>query len=100
MSLSAGVVHAAPLPSRPILTLEAARTVVGAAEAKAKAEGVTGPPTRQAPPFSLAAQYQIAALPGADPVAATADRIAPVRAARGRRPKRRWKARLKAPSDL
>ena len=33
------VAHAAPLLSRPILTLEAARTVAGAAEAKAKAEG-------------------------------------------------------------
>lgn len=39
MSLSAGVAHAASLPSRPILTLEAARTVVAAAEAKANAEG-------------------------------------------------------------
>jgi len=39
MNLSAGVAHAASLPSRHILTLEAARTVVAAAEAKAKAEG-------------------------------------------------------------
>ena len=39
MNLSAGVAHAASLPSHPILTLEAARTVVAAAEAKAKAEG-------------------------------------------------------------
>ena len=39
MSPCAAVVHAASLPSRPILTLEAARTVGGAAEAKAKAEG-------------------------------------------------------------
>ena len=39
MSLSAGVAHAASLPSRHILTLEAARTVVAAAEAKAIAEG-------------------------------------------------------------
>jgi glc operon protein GlcG len=38
-ALSASAVLAAPLPSRPILTLEAARTVVTAAEAKAKAEG-------------------------------------------------------------
>jgi glc operon protein GlcG len=38
-ALSANAVLAAPLPSRPILTLEAARTVVTAAEAKAKAEG-------------------------------------------------------------
>jgi glc operon protein GlcG len=37
MALSAGAA-AAPLPSRPVLTLEAARTVA-AAEAKAKAEG-------------------------------------------------------------
>jgi glc operon protein GlcG len=34
-----GVAHAASLPSHHILTLEAARTVVGAAEAKAKAGG-------------------------------------------------------------
>lgn len=39
MNLSAGLAHAASLPSRHILTLEAARTVVAAAEAKAKAEG-------------------------------------------------------------
>jgi glc operon protein GlcG len=39
MNLSAGVAHAASLPSRHVLTLEAARTVVAAAEAKAKAEG-------------------------------------------------------------
>jgi glc operon protein GlcG len=39
MSLSAGVAHAASLPSRQVLTLEATRTVVAAAEAKAKAEG-------------------------------------------------------------
>jgi glc operon protein GlcG len=39
MNLSAGVAHTASLPSRHILTLEAARTVVTAAEAKAKAEG-------------------------------------------------------------
>ena len=38
-SLSAGAAHAASLPSRHILTLEAARTVVAAAEAKAKGEG-------------------------------------------------------------
>ena len=37
--LYAGTVQAAPLPTRPILTLEAARTIVNAAEAKAKAEG-------------------------------------------------------------
>lgn len=42
MSLSAGAALAAPpapLPSRPVLTLEAARTVVAAARAKATAEG-------------------------------------------------------------
>ena len=39
MTLSAGAALAAPLPSRPILTLEAARTVAAAAEARAKAEG-------------------------------------------------------------
>jgi glc operon protein GlcG len=39
MSLSAGMAHAGSLPSRHILTLEAARTVVAAAEARAKAEG-------------------------------------------------------------
>jgi glc operon protein GlcG len=39
IALSAGAVSAAPLPSRPVLTLEAARTVLVAAEAKAKAEG-------------------------------------------------------------
>jgi glc operon protein GlcG len=38
MTLSAGTALADPLPSRHILTLEAARTVVAAAEAKAKAE--------------------------------------------------------------
>lgn len=37
--LWAGTAQAAPLPTRPILTLEAARTIVGAAEAKARAEG-------------------------------------------------------------
>ena len=39
MTLSAGAAFAATLPSRPVLTLEAARTVLRAAEAKAKAEG-------------------------------------------------------------
>jgi glc operon protein GlcG len=39
MTLSASTAFAASLPSRQILTLEAARTVVAAAEAKAKAEG-------------------------------------------------------------
>jgi glc operon protein GlcG len=42
MTLSVGAALAAPpapLPSRPVLTLEAARTVVGAARAKATAEG-------------------------------------------------------------
>jgi glc operon protein GlcG len=42
MTLSAGAALAAPpapLPSRPVLTLEAARTVVAAARAKATAEG-------------------------------------------------------------
>jgi glc operon protein GlcG len=42
MTLSAGASLAAPpapLPSRPVLTLEAARTVVAAAKAKATAEG-------------------------------------------------------------
>lgn len=38
-TLGAGAAHAAPLPTRPVLTLEAARTIVAAAEAKAKAEG-------------------------------------------------------------
>jgi glc operon protein GlcG len=37
--LYAGTAQAAPLPMRPVLTLEAARTIVNAAEAKAKAEG-------------------------------------------------------------
>jgi glc operon protein GlcG len=39
MTLSTGAAFADPLPLRPVLTLEAARTVVRAAEAKAKAEG-------------------------------------------------------------
>src|SRR5271163_1009058 len=39
MTLSAGTALAATLPSRPVLSLEAARTVLAAAEAKAKAEG-------------------------------------------------------------
>ena len=39
MTLSAGAAFADTLPLRPVLTLEAARTVVRAAEAKAKAEG-------------------------------------------------------------
>lgn len=39
VTLSANTALTAPLPSRQILTLEAARTVVAAAEAKAKAEG-------------------------------------------------------------
>jgi glc operon protein GlcG len=39
ITLSAGAALAAPLPSHPVLTLEAARAVVAAAEAKAKAEG-------------------------------------------------------------
>ena len=39
MTLSAGAAFADTLPSRPVLTLEAARTVLRAAEAKAKAEG-------------------------------------------------------------
>jgi glc operon protein GlcG len=39
MTLSAGAAFADPLPLRPVLTLEAARTVVRAAEAKATAEG-------------------------------------------------------------
>jgi glc operon protein GlcG len=39
MFLYAGAVFAVPLPLRPVLTLEAARAVVRAAEAKAKAEG-------------------------------------------------------------
>jgi glc operon protein GlcG len=39
--LCAGAARAAPpLPTRPILTLEAARMIVAAAEAKAKAEGL------------------------------------------------------------
>jgi glc operon protein GlcG len=38
MTLSAGAAFADPLPLRPVLTLEAARTVLRAAEAKAKAE--------------------------------------------------------------
>lgn len=38
----AGTVQAAPLPMRPILTLEAARAVASAAEAKARAEGWPG----------------------------------------------------------
>ncbi len=39
ITLSAGAALTAPLPSHPVLTLEAARAVVAAAEAKAKAEG-------------------------------------------------------------
>ena len=39
MTLSAGAAFADTLPLRPVLTLEAARTVLRAAEAKAKAEG-------------------------------------------------------------
>jgi glc operon protein GlcG len=39
VNLYTGVAHAASLPSHPMLTLEAARTVVAAARAKAKAEG-------------------------------------------------------------
>jgi|SRR5580700_2169838 glc operon protein GlcG len=39
MTLSTGAAFADTLPSRPVLTLEAARTVLRAAEAKAKAEG-------------------------------------------------------------
>jgi glc operon protein GlcG len=39
MTLSASTAFAAPLPSRHILTLKAARMVVDAAEAKAKVEG-------------------------------------------------------------
>jgi glc operon protein GlcG len=39
VALSAGAAFADPLPLRPVLTLEAARTVVRAAKAKAKAEG-------------------------------------------------------------
>jgi glc operon protein GlcG len=39
ITLSAGAALTAPLPSRPVLTLEAARAVVTAAEVKAKTEG-------------------------------------------------------------
>jgi glc operon protein GlcG len=39
MTLSAGAAFADTFPLRPVLTWEAARTVVRAAEAKAKAEG-------------------------------------------------------------
>jgi glc operon protein GlcG len=42
MTLSAGAAFADTLPLRPVLTLEAARTVLRAAEAKAKAEGWPG----------------------------------------------------------
>ncbi len=41
-ALWGGVLQAAPLPMRPVLTLEAARTIVAAAEAKARAEGWPG----------------------------------------------------------
>src|ERR1700758_4515412 len=39
VALCSGAAHAAQLPTRPVLTLEAARAVVAAAEAKARAEG-------------------------------------------------------------
>jgi glc operon protein GlcG len=38
-ALFGGVAQAAPLPTRPVLTLDAARTIIHAAETKAQAEG-------------------------------------------------------------